>query len=95
MSYYRLAQTIEKLSYVNSSYTWEEALYYYIKAYENRPCRAEPIVRIALYYIVHNDIDKADFFIKQALSIPYPYNEVLFVEKDIYDFLRLFSHANC
>ena len=31
MSYYRLAQTIEKLSYVNSSYTWEEALYYYIK----------------------------------------------------------------
>jgi tetratricopeptide (TPR) repeat protein len=88
MSYYKLAQVIEKLSYNNTSYKWDEALNYYLKAYEMRSHRIEPLISIAQYYIAHNDIEKALPFVQCAIEIPYPQEDMLFVEKHMYDYVR-------
>jgi len=95
MSYYRLAQTIEKLSYHDSRYTWAEALDYYLKAYTMRPHRAEPLISIAYYYVQQNDMPTAFLFAHRACEIAYPYNDVLFVQKYAYDYLRYELLARC
>jgi len=95
MSYYRLAQTVEKLSYTNKKYNWDEALIYYLKAFEMRPTRAEPLVSIAHYYLYQNKMNLALLFIRRAIDIPYPINDMLFVQKNAYDYYRYEILSRC
>lgn len=95
MAVYRLAQTVEKLSYENENYTWHEALNYYLKAYEMRPSRAEPLISIAYYYVHQDNMPVAFLFARRAVEIPYPYNDVLFVQKYAYDYLRYELLTRC
>jgi len=95
MAVYRLAQTVEKLSYSNTNYSWEEALGYYLKSYEMRPTRAEPLVSIAHYYVVRDRMDAAFLFAKRAVEVPYPSADVLFVQKYVYDYYRYEVLARC
>ena len=63
---------------------WDQAHKYYMLAYENRPSRIEPLVRLAQHY---TNAHVKYTFAKQACSIPYT-TDGLFVEKNFYDYDR-------
>lgn len=88
MTLYRIAQVIEKLSTVNSSYTWPMALDYYLQAFSMRPQRAEPLIRIAAYYLSKNDMNLSCMFAHKAVQIAYPEGDALFIDKALYEFDR-------
>ena len=95
--HYRLAETIKKLVYKTRSnnYQWSEALDYYLKAYEMRPHRIEPLVAIADYYVQLGKMDLAFLFAKRAAEMPYPERDILFVEKYLYSYYRYEVLTRC
>jgi len=101
LSAYRIGCAIEHIiaeSYKNgsvTSYTEEDALHYYLQAYAILPSRAEPLFRIACYYIRHNQHAIAYLFASRAVQLPYPSNNTLFVEKTLYDYLRYDILGQC
>lgn len=88
--HYRLAETIKKLVFheKNTDYSWSEALVYYLKAYQMRSHRAEPLIAIADYYVQMNEMDTAFLFAKAAAQMAYPEKDILFVEKYLYNYYR-------
>lgn len=88
---YRVGCAIEHLVaefYKNGTptqYTEEDAVHYYLQAYNMVPYRAEPLFRIACYYIRHAQHAIGYLFAKRAVELPYPHNSSLFVEKTVYD----------
>lgn len=90
VTWYRLAQITEWLAQKseNGEYTWSQALEYYLKAYSYRSCRTEPLVRIAQHYLAKGEHALAYLFGHRACEQPYPINDVLFVDKNVYDFER-------
>ena len=95
--HYRLAETIKKLVLKNRHrrYQWDEALAYYIRAYQMRPHRIEPLVAIADYYVAIGHMQIAYLFAKRAVEIEYPVRDILFVEKYIYNYYRYELLARC
>jgi glycosyltransferase involved in cell wall biosynthesis len=96
---YRIGSAIEHIISVSNEeitqkYTEEDALHYYLKAYSMLPTRAEPLFRIACYYIRHNQHAIAYLFAIRAAQLPYPCNS-LFVENNIYDYLRYNILGQC
>ena len=67
----------------------------YLDAYQNRPHRAEPLFRIGKFYRNRSEYHTAILFLKLAADIPFPSQDILFVEKDIYDFNILFEMTVC
>jgi glycosyltransferase involved in cell wall biosynthesis len=65
---------------------WEKVHQLYIRAYENRPHRAEPLILIADHYYRNKSYDMAYLYGKRAADIPFPKKEGLFVEKSYYEF---------
>lgn len=55
----------------------------YLRAYQFRPSRAEPLVYLAAYYRFRKQAALANMFIERAAQIPLP-NDRLFVEIDCY-----------
>jgi tetratricopeptide (TPR) repeat protein len=82
MAWYRLAQVYEALD------KKDEAVCSYLKAYSLRPHRAEPLIRLAQHYWKTGDNALCFLFASRALAIPYPEQDVLFVDKDLYDYTR-------
>jgi glycosyltransferase involved in cell wall biosynthesis len=93
---YRMGETIKKLVLKkrDDNYTWSEALEYYLKAYEVRPHRIEPLVAIADYYVYNDQMDLAFLFARRAAEVEYP-NDILFVEKYLYNYYRYELLARC
>ena len=58
----------------------ENAIFYWLKAYENIPQRSETIYKLANHYRNKSNNNTSLMFIKQGLSIPYPNDLVLFLE---------------
>jgi len=98
---YRIGYAIEylleesKKSGTAQKYRWEDALYYYLQAHNMIPYRAEPLFRISCYYIRNNQHATAYLFAMRAAQLPYPYQNSLFVEKKIYDYLRYDILGQC
>jgi FkbM family methyltransferase len=69
----------------NNLRNFEEAKKYYLTAYNLRRTRIEPLIKLA--NIESNTFLKY-LIAKHACSIPYPENDLLFVEKRMYDFNR-------
>lgn len=67
---------------------WPKALYYYLEAYNMRPTRAEPLTCIADYYCRHEQFVTSFLFAKKAIEIPYPENDILLIDKNIYEYVR-------
>ena len=61
---------------------------HYLTAFCLRPHRAEPLIKIAQYYLDIGNKHLAFLFASRAAKIPYPINDILFVEKYLYDFIR-------
>jgi tetratricopeptide (TPR) repeat protein len=60
----------------------------FMKAYQLRPWRAEPLYHIARYYknASQNEHWNAMIYFKQVSEMPFPHQDVLFIDKDIYNF---------
>lgn len=82
MACYRLAQVCENLN------DWGNASRYYLQAFSMRPCRAEPLVRLAQYYCDAKDMELCYLFSQRAAEIPYPDKDTLFIDKQLYDYTR-------
>lgn len=66
----------------------EKMLHYYIQAFNKRPFRAEPLIRLAIYYYNQGNYNMSYLLTKDAINIPYPQHEISSVEKELYDFVR-------
>ncbi len=88
---FNLAEVTERLSCSDpENYTWEEALGYYMQAYAMRPHRAEPLVRLADYYLRNDNFAVAYLFARRATELPMPNveQEILPIYLDDYDYYR-------
>jgi hypothetical protein len=56
-------------------------------AYSYRPCRAESIYKLAEFYRVVGEHYKSYHYIQLGKKIPFPNDDVLFIEPSVYDFL--------
>ncbi|MCX5924307.1 MAG: tetratricopeptide repeat protein [Candidatus Dependentiae bacterium] len=81
MTWYRLGDAYDHLN------DWDQALYYYLKAYDMRPGRIEPLMKMANYYLKVLDFQAAFYFAKLAVDTPVT-TDLLFVERIAYDFDR-------
>ena len=66
---------------------FEHAVYYWLEAYNFRPSRAESVYKIVNYYRTYSKHSLALQFCLIGKSIKYPSNDVLFIEKPVYDYL--------
>lgn len=64
----------------------EEAIYWYIEAYNHYPRRAETLFEIVHYYRNVGKNVAAKLFCDQALRIPYPKDDCLFIKSDVYNY---------
>ncbi|MCP4151136.1 MAG: glycosyltransferase, partial [bacterium] len=71
---------------------WEEIMPVFLKAFDYRPTRAEPLHKIAQHYRELKNYHVARLFSERALSVPYP-DDLLFVEYEIYGYLLAFGYA--
>lgn len=92
---FRLANIVERMvDSGDKNHTWAEALDLYLQAYNMRPQRIEPLVQLASHYWDKNintpeqRLAAAFLFARRAAEIPYPKNELLFVNKGFWDFNR-------
>ena len=81
-SYLRLGDISLKLGH-----PWENTMGWYMKAIAFSP-RAEPLVSIARYYKMNQKWLLAYMFIKQACELVYPEKCVLFVDNNVYEYVR-------
>jgi glycosyltransferase involved in cell wall biosynthesis len=58
-------------------------VYAYLRAYEARPSRAEPLRALAAHFRATSDWAQAELFARAAAAIPRP-NDMLFVEDSVY-----------
>ena len=90
MALYRIGKLYEFLSLqedkskTEKESDWNNAQTYYLKAYEFRPSRIEPLVRIAQH---HFNPQLKYMFAKQACTVPMS-TDLLFVEHPLYNFDR-------
>ena len=88
---FNLAEVTKQLSEKDpGNYTWEEALGFYIQAYEMRPHRAEPLIRLAEHYLYKGNYAVSYLFIKRATELPLPVieQEMLPFDVDEYTYYR-------
>ena len=69
---------------------WDLALEAYLKAYEMRPTRAEPLYAVAHYYRNHGNNNLCYVFAKRAKAVPYS-KDRLFVDHTIYNYEILYE----
>lgn len=65
---------------------WSKVLAAYLRAFQFRPARAEPLFRIGIHYQAQSEYALAYLFFAQAVSIPFPTADILFVEQSVYKF---------
>lgn len=80
-SYYRIG-----LCYLNLNVI-PQAIQYFLEAYQRQPGRAEPLYNLIKLYRTENKPEIANLFYSQAITIPHPPANALFVESDVYNYL--------
>ena len=85
---YQVAQLKQRLDH-----PWPEVLAAYWAAWEADQTRAGPLYRIAAYYQTAREHHLAHFFLSQAVVIPRPSADRLFVEDTIYNYQALLEYA--
>ena len=80
-SKYLIGEMYEEMNF------WDQALQWYLDAYQTLPERAEPLQKIAAHYRYSGQCNLSYLFAKRASLIPYPREHRLFVEHPVYDYL--------
>jgi hypothetical protein len=78
---YRLGQTFERMG------NFDAAILAYLVAYQSRPIRAEPLYELARMNRTKGNVHLAYMFCITAKKIPYPTEDVLFINKLVYEYL--------
>jgi len=96
ITFYRLGYLAENLSqqYAYSLITWDTAMNHYLKAFSLRPHRIEPLIKIADHFWPDN-IPTCFLFAKHAYDLPYPKNDLLFIEHHMYQYDRYEIISRC
>ncbi|MGR3778170.1 tetratricopeptide repeat-containing glycosyltransferase [Bacillus paramycoides] len=63
------------------------AIFYFQKAWEYRPTRAEPLYQLAKLYRLRSQNNIALMYALQGKEIPFPTEDLLFVDYHVYDYL--------
>ena len=74
---------------------WPEVLAAYLAAFNFRPTRAEPLFQIGFFYQARKEYAVACLFLSQAMAIPYPESEILFVDKYMYEVSIPLEYSVC
>ncbi len=91
---FRLGYLAEILSQSNNQFSWDMAMGYYLKAFSLRPHRIEPLIKMADHFWPNN-IAACYLFIKHAYDVPYPQQDTLFIEKQMYLYDRYEIMSRC
>lgn len=65
---------------------WEQIQQAFLEAWELRPFRAEPLYQIARVYRLMGHPKLGYLFAKMAAELPYPTDDILFVQDDVYKY---------
>jgi glycosyltransferase involved in cell wall biosynthesis len=63
---------------------WVEIQQAFLDAYNARPSRAEPLYQVARIYRLNGKPALSYIFAKMAAEIPYPKDDILFIDNDVY-----------
>lgn len=74
---------------------FQEALDWFLTAYAERPERAEPLYYLANYYRLHDQPRRGYVFALAAAGIEFPKDELLFINRSIYDYENLYELSIC
>lgn len=88
-SLYRMARLQEQLKAPK-----DQIIASYLRAYQFRPTRAEPLYYLAKFHIEWKDFHSAYDIVQKALLIPQP-NDLTFVEPPVYEYELLWLEAEC
>ncbi|MFP5247715.1 MAG: glycosyltransferase, partial [Thermoanaerobaculia bacterium] len=80
-SLHQIAQLLER-----QGKPWPEVMEAYLRAYQCKPDRAEPLYRIGMHYQARGEHHAAHVFFTRAMQIPHPAPHRLFVERYLYDY---------
>ncbi|HEX6390539.1 MAG TPA: glycosyltransferase, partial [Solirubrobacteraceae bacterium] len=72
---------------------WGVVMETYLAAHEHTPDRAGPLFRVGLHYQQLGQRQLAHLFLRRAVEIPEPGVERLFVERQIYEYVRAYEYA--
>jgi tetratricopeptide (TPR) repeat protein len=86
----RVAQSMEMLGA-----PWLDAQDAYLRAWEFRPTRAEPLYGIARHYRAEKRYRLGYLFAERAAAIPLPENDVIVPDPDLYSWRAAFQQAVC
>jgi glycosyltransferase involved in cell wall biosynthesis len=85
---------IEKLILEEEQY-FALATTYLQKAWEYRTCRAEPLYHLARMYRMKSEYNIGLMYALQGSAIPFPKDDILFVDFHVYDYLFDFEISIC
>lgn len=91
--YYALRQVAETMS--RQREPWPAVLDAYLRAWEFRPTRAEPLHAIAAQYRAQGRFQLGYLFAERAAAIPLPAADILFVDESVYNWRALDEQAVC
>lgn len=91
---FRLGCLAEQQCKIKNTGSWAIAMDYFLQAFSLRSHRIEPLVKIAEHYWPSN-IQTCYLFIRYAYDIPYPQNDLLFIEKEMYQYTRYEIMSRC
>lgn len=74
---------------------WPAVLDAYLRAWEFRPTRAEPLQAIAARYRADGRYRLGYLFAERAAAIPLPEADILFVDRSVYDWRAIDEQAVC
>ena len=66
---------------------WAEAQDHFLQAYNMRPSRSEPLYQLARIHRENGNPRLGYLFASQAVKIPYPEQDILFLSADIYNWM--------
>jgi len=85
-SFYQIGKCYQLLNFIEDMEAWM------IKAYKRRPWRCEPLYYLCNYFRIHSEHHKAYHYYLKGKDIPFPKDDLLFVEHDMYN--GLFEYEN-
>jgi len=86
-SYYKIAECYKRLNNIDEMEKWV------MKGFEYNPYRAEALYMATNYFRIHSVHEKAYKYYKLGSKIPYPKNDMLFVEYNVYDYLFDYEYS--
>lgn len=95
MALLKLGDVAYAIAQSNNEQFYSIAIHHYLEAFNLRPHRAEPLIRIAHYYLNQNKMHAAFLFAQHACAIPYPTGERLFVDRSLYELGRYAILSQC